>query len=241
MYLTAHRIISREGKVGINAFLHKHSDIEVPNISWEEPDIDLIADLFPGSLVAESIDIAPGNNQVLSYLDVVTADSTEITKVVNALEKIESEVETQKPPLVEMVEGVGIRFALQFGRYDIKLQEYRELKNRSLNLLKNPVPPPWQTGLPLIVDVSINDQGLAFSLDADSTKRVRDKHGGAWASSRVIVGYETKHEFERIHGDVIRHIIPVLTGLSLEQVAAMGGVRLRDMSIGQEWEWPKRK
>lgn len=241
MYLTAHRIRSQRGESGINAFFHKHGDTEVPDMSWDSPDIRLVADMFPGSLVAESVDIAPGNNQVLSYLDVVAVDTTEEARITEALEEVGNRVEMERLPLFHVAKGIGIRFELTLGKYNVKGEEYKELKARVLRLLENPVPPAWKKESPLIVEVKTSDRGLTFSLDGDSVERVREKYRGDWTSSRVTVDSETKDLFEKIHGDVIRHIIPVLTGLTLEQVAEMGGVRLRNVSNGQVWEeWPKR-
>jgi len=241
MYLTAHRVKAlKESKTGINVFLHKHSRVEIPDMSWDEPDIELVADSYPGVLVAESIDLAPGGNQVISFLDVAAEDSADVNLVEEVLGRFEGEVSDVRRPLARLLKNVGIRFGLQSGLGDQVREEYEALRRRAMDLLRTPATPAWREEPPLVVDVKIDDQGWTLSLASDSIRRMQEIHREPWKPNSVTIKHETKHEFEQMHGDMIRHIIPILTELSIEQVVALGGVCLHDRSTGRIVEWPKR-
>ena len=81
MYLTAHRVRRIKGnkaEVGINAFLHRHIESDLPqNMRFDkEETIDQIAHENMGELVAESVDLVPGGSSILSFIDIVGGKSS---------------------------------------------------------------------------------------------------------------------------------------------------------------------
>lgn len=69
MYLTAQHVVSPAGSdEGVNAFLYLHGDDLSPDLPPNVPDDN------PGTLVAESLSVAPPGNRVRSYLDIVSSD-----------------------------------------------------------------------------------------------------------------------------------------------------------------------
>ena len=86
MYLTAHRVRQIKGekaKVGINAFLHRHRESELPeDTRFDEVDIvDQIANNNTGKLVAESVDLVPGGSSVLSFIDIVGVEELDKERI----------------------------------------------------------------------------------------------------------------------------------------------------------------
>lgn len=72
MYLTAHHVTSpTDQRQGINAFLYRHE-----TLSWDGMPPVEIPSQNPGTLVAQSISVAPPGNRVRSYLDIVAPDDT---------------------------------------------------------------------------------------------------------------------------------------------------------------------
>ncbi len=133
MYITAHRVrpVGRADTHGINAFLHRHGGDS--SLDWDNPDIRQVAETKTGTLVDKIIEVKPGMNRVLSYLDVVTADDR-TPHVAGALDAFESLISVNLP-LAKVINGVGIRFDAQAGLpVEELVEEYRSLKNRILEL-----------------------------------------------------------------------------------------------------------
>jgi hypothetical protein len=69
MRLTAQRVVSREGKGGINAFCYLHG----PPQTWlDEPSPEVIKN--PGHLTNSHVEIPPLDNRVRSFLDLIAPD-----------------------------------------------------------------------------------------------------------------------------------------------------------------------
>lgn len=241
MYLTGHRVRSLSGQVGINALLHRHAGRTVPGMSWDEPDVEAVAERAPGTVVAEHLDVAPGRNHVMSYLDVVAEDSLPPERIERVLDMAERELERRGVPFLFTAEGVGIRFHLEAGLEGYEQEEFKALEDQCLRLLGGHAMDEWQAREPLTIDVTIGEREVRFALDSASAQRIRDKHPGALPPTSITIEHATRDDFERIYGDVIPHMILALTGLRLEDVIELGGVRLKDVTTGQILrEWPKR-
>lgn len=80
MYATAQRVRSRAGAVGINGFLHVHGvHFLWPEQPWLLPERD------SGAQTHEHIEVPPGGNEVISYLDVLAPDGAAPEEVEAAL------------------------------------------------------------------------------------------------------------------------------------------------------------
>ena len=241
MYLTAQRVKTLAGQVGINVLLYQHGGQDVPGMSWDKPDVELVADRFPGSVVAQQLEIAPGKNHVMSYLDVVAADPVDVERIARVLATLEREIEDRAIPSAYDFQGVGARFSLEPGLEGCEREEFRALEERCLQLLQNRTSDSWRARRPLTITVKINDREVRYALDEESTKRVREKHPPGVLARSITVEHETKCEFERVHGRVIPNISLGLTGLQLEDVIDLGGVCLIEAPTGRIIrEWPKR-
>lgn len=241
MYLVAHRVRSVHNEVGINVFLHSHTESEMPEeFSWAEPDVELIAEAYPGQKLAESVEVAPGGNLVLSYLDIAADDGADSGSIAAVLDRFEPRVLEARRPLVFTQAIVSLRFGAQPGLGGQLREEYRTLKDRALHLLKHPTPPPWRMRSPLVVEMDARDGERSFFLSPESIERLREVHQGSWQPPRGVsiqLGGELELRKELV--DIFNHVVPLLTDLSVKQVAGLGGVMLRDRVTGQDARWPQ--
>lgn len=120
MYATAHRVRNQQGQEGINAFVHKHGNIPWPEMAWQMPEQQ------PGTIVQEKIDIPPGGNDVLAFLDVIAPDSCRRTQLEQTmrtlwLELVSSEMRPESlfEPVPNPVRyeqaGIILRFGTHLG------------------------------------------------------------------------------------------------------------------------------
>jgi len=242
MYVTSHRVKSAKGIVGINTYYHTHDeDGSGGEIDWEAPNAALIAETAPGKFVAERLDLPPGGNMVMSYLDVACRDGCEIERIANALGDARERLASGKEPFSGVFKGVGVRFGYQHGLVGAEVEEFDALAGEISQILENPTPPQREPGGPVEVHVTMEPDKLVYVLAEASKERLRQKHNRSWnANRRVTVSYETRMEFERDWGDIIPHVIYMLTDLSGKQVALMGGVRLLEKETKKVvCEWPE--
>ncbi|HEU4410438.1 MAG TPA: hypothetical protein VFS43_34605 [Polyangiaceae bacterium] len=138
MYITAQRVRSSSlaARQGVNAFLNLHDKAEARAENWDNPSIERLADANPGILVDQECDVPPGGNSVRSFLDVVTADTTDVSRVSAALEAFEASLARAPLPHVETIDRVAVRFNAERALEPERIDEYRRLKARVTLLLE---------------------------------------------------------------------------------------------------------
>lgn len=243
MYATAQRVRAADGRVGVNTFVHEHGSQETPAVAWAEPDIAVISRECPGHIVSETVEVAPGGNVVLSYLDVAAHDSVPVEEIRSALDRFTDSLADCSPlPSGKLLGRIAVEFSMIETVQGIRAEEYEALEGSLLETIRSRPVPAWLSEDPLTVLVRMDEAELAFFLDGEGAARVRAKHLGRWSPSRVLVSHETKCEFKRMYGDMVHHVVPLLTDLRLEEVAAMGGVRFEDERTREQLgEWPSRE
>ncbi len=82
---------------------------------------------------------------------------------------------------------------------------------------------------PLVIEVVSETDGYAYQLDPDSRLRIRKNVPNVSPAGRLFVGYDTKNDFEKIHGDMGLQIARLLTGLPQEQMEKLGGIEFFDV------------
>jgi hypothetical protein len=243
MYLTAQRVYSlAKKKTGINAFLYRHGAEVVPGMSWERPIVELVADEHIGTRGPEHVEIAPGGNRVVSFVDIVAADDTPIEQVEDAVRTFGANFSPERLPTSSTHGPVAIRFGAQFGLAEDKVRdEFAQIARQALDLLRNPREPAWRTHEPLGVDVETTEEGLRFTLRLESKRRLAAIHGPEWRAPRVSISHDTREAFELADGDVFKNFVPILADLDVERVADLGGMRFyRAQTDHVLAEWPKR-
>ena len=76
MLLTAQRVVSPRGTQGVNVYQYLHGSHVWPHV----PD-EFLPDVNPGELVNQWLEISPGSNRIVSFLDVVAPDDTAISDI----------------------------------------------------------------------------------------------------------------------------------------------------------------
>jgi hypothetical protein len=239
MYLTAQHVRSPRGTEGINSALYRHEAHELPEGFWEAPDISYVAEQVPGERTAATqIEVAPGGNRVVSYLDIAAPEGTEQAAIVAALDVAERNLSRALPCSV-VLGHVAVRFSLDPGDAPRALTEFQELRRRALALYADRQPPAWAALEPLTIEVGQADEGWTFQLSAESAPRVRAVLGPEGKTARVSIPLDAATTFRRIHGPLYPHVAEWVTNLSREQLLELGGVRFVD-SDKILWEWPQK-
>lgn len=247
MYLTAHRIRRIKGnkaKVGINAFLHRHLENDLPkNMRFDrEETVDQIVHENIGKLVAESVDIVPGGSSVLSFIDIVGGEYLDKERIQEFINQMEPDIKKVHYPITKSAPDMAIKFGIAYGLQGYETREYRALAERALRLFEEPEPPKWRSENPwIVIDRKITDIQETFSLSSETAKNLIQMHNEPWVPKRISVEHGTKIIAESMYGDLIQHIAPVITGLTLEQIAEQGGLILHDLSSQKKIKWPELK
>lgn len=240
MYATAHRVLSPRNEGGVNAFLHLHPAAD-PSFDWSS--IDMIADRQPGDLVAERLDVMPGSgNRVLSYLDVACPDDTPLPRVLEALRHMEKTlVLRQRPSIRRYPPAIVVRFDYVGGLGEAESHEFEALRLAVEQILEQRPRPRWMDGEPFTIEARREADKVVFRLDERSRGRVAQAHDVQLPLGVVHIELDALGVFERLHGELVRQILPTLTGLPVERVREEGGARLVRMEDCKVlWEWPLR-
>lgn len=227
MYLTAHRVKDRDGRADINAFLYLHNKHELPASVWDSPDVVFIAEKAPGTLVKSVNAIPPGNNSVVSYLDVVARNGTSHDVLQTALMDIRSSLARDPSQSVWTGQPVGVRFSLNRGLVGGEGEEFSCLMNAALNVFSVGENLVLSSDVPLTILLTTDADGAVFALDEESTQRVLRQHEHPFTPrGRLVIKHQDRLAFENIYGDLIQHVATMLTELAPDKIAGLGGVRI---------------
>ena len=256
MYLTTQRVRRIRGEkveVGINAFLYRHEERELPEDMQENKNIiDQIAYENRGKLIAESVNLMPGGNSVPSFVDIVGKEGLDTECIQNFLDQMESDIEDHFQdsygPITKSVRDIAVRFGITYGLKGQEIREYKALKERAMHLFQSQEPPRWRSENPwIVIHVSYcqetGDLKEVFSLSPETAKKLKQMRGKSWIPARISIDISdgTKMAFQSRHGDLIQHIAPVLTDLTLEQIAVQGGLILYNPATKKKIKWPELK
>jgi len=230
--LTAQRVRSPSGIEGINVFFYTHGADAA--IDWSRPDITEIAANRPGHRFGEAIEVAPGGNAVLSYMELAAADQTTYEMIALTLESAESRIDGHD---VVIIPGpISLKFATTIGLKPNAQQEYRMLRWRLLEVFGRQL--QWRAGHPLVITERHIDAERVFELDPRSAERTRSLRQEEWTQHTLRVSDDIASEFELIHGSVRSHAAELLTGLSADEILKLGGYQVVDVTGRELQRWP---
>ena len=92
---------------------------------------------------------------------------------------------------------------------------------------------------PLLIRVGLNAGGSTYALDPLSEDRVREAFPEVRGLPKVFFGYNTPGEFDTLHRPLWPQAAQLLTGLAMEQIEQLGGLKFSDAKTEATiWAWP---
>ena len=229
MYLAAQRVRST-GRTGVNVFLYRHPP---GSIAWADP--GHVVEQMPGELVSSEIEVPPGGNEVLSFLDVVAAEEVSSDAVVDLVDQLREEALRDG---VAGAEGVGVRFSATGALTARAAQEWQELVHRAFRLLLHPTPLAWRSGEGLVITREANAERYLFTLTPKSLSKLREMLGQEWSAPKVTVAHATMDDLGLAGFDAYEQIATAMTGYRLDELLPLGRIRVADPRGTLLWEWP---
>jgi hypothetical protein len=235
-YLTAHRVDGRQG-AGINAWLYR-AEPQLARAADGTVDISQAVETEGLAVVAAAVEVTPGGNQIPSFLDVVFEDGDD-EYVEKALADARQQIAQSSPPYVAATfEGVGVQFNLNMGLYDHAVDEFDALAASATALLSGGG--RWSQEPAVVISAAAGEHKATFRL-VHGAKELAGAGLPSTQPASVSIDYDTWSDFDTYVGAIWPQVAMLLTGLDLEQLSALGGVRfVREGSEDVIKEWPER-
>jgi len=93
---------------------------------------------------------------------------------------------------------------------------------------------PAKTEPTIIIQVNKQREGYIFDLRLRSRVWLETNYPGRDRVSTVFIGLDKKAEFGQLSETVLRHVLPLITGLSLDELKTSGGFRLFNPVTNEE-------
>ena len=233
MYLTVHRVVSRQAERGINGALYKHgTDRQDP--AWNPPDLEDITSRNLGTQIMYRTDIKPGGNAVECFLDIVFPDDFSELELETALSKFRESIHSLRTRLT--FGWVAIDLAMNQGERTKIHENFDQLYNAAIELFRNfnrqniPIPPPLE-----IIEIQDKEYRY-FELSAASKRRLRAEFGSDASTDCVKVPHPVTDEFKKLYGNLYPFVFEWVTDKSRADLSRFGGIRV--LHNGQSvWEW----
>jgi hypothetical protein len=90
----------------------------------------------------------------------------------------------------------------------------------------------------LVINLGIQHDGALYALDSWTQRRLKNAYPDAAPLRSLFLGHDKVAEFEKLNPPRWEQMVLMLTGLNIEQIAALGGARI--WSHDEErviWEW----
>jgi len=245
MLLTAQRVVAPGTQIeGINAFLWRHIQ-RVAGIDWKNPDVTRIAEEFPGTLSAVRTEIPPGGNIVRAYLDVAAEDDVETGAIDLALQKVGEQLSPAMLDQPIQIGLVAVRFGTSLDLAGTLAEAFEALRKHALELLHDQsASSSTARQPPLRVTVTQNADSRVFHLDPSSLGRLQSFHEATkqpWREAKISVTMDVEAALRAVWGDLGQHLAPVLTGVPLDRLGALGGIQFVEADTERPlWEWPPK-
>ena len=80
----------------------------------------------------------------------------------------------------------------------------------------------------ILINIGQQSDGCVYELHRHSRRDLRTKFPSARAAPSVFIGYNTRDEFESLHGPMWLQVAQMLTGLGPSQIKKLGGAQIYD-------------
>lgn len=90
----------------------------------------------------------------------------------------------------------------------------------------------------IVIEVGWQYDGGVYMLDPRSEDLIQEKYPEAVINPGILFGYDDTKDVNRFHRPYWETLAQIITGLTPEQIAALGGVTIYDMDNGKViWRW----
>lgn len=124
MLLVAQRVVSREGLQGINAYRYQHGPEPWP------ADPTPLLEPRTAALERQSIQVHPGGNEILSFLDVAAPSGVSEGELIRIARKVAERPAPDEIPLIAVLERCAFRLHMKPKLLPIWRDEFKELMGR---------------------------------------------------------------------------------------------------------------
>lgn len=235
IYVTAQRVRSHDGDVGINGFLYETDAGELSEVEFDE-----LIERSLGPPDCQSVSVEPGGNAVESFVDIVVAgidDDLDVDTVSSRLDNWTDELGNDDyrspPPRQEAfhdTERLRARFNWNSRIPHEPADELRRLNGRAVGLLARLQEPgsSSRSDDPLEITAARADGELTLSLTERSVQKLEDELDRPLGTSSVSIDSETLEAFERLHGKFLPHAADLLIPVDVDRIDELAGVRVVD-------------
>ncbi|MBI5480560.1 MAG: hypothetical protein HY906_17010 [Deltaproteobacteria bacterium] len=235
LYLTAQRVVSSEtGRTGINAFRYANAAVR---------SFEFLQTSDVGVLEAQVIEVPPGGNDILCYIDVLAPDGTPPAGIKPVLEALGQGWSKGRRGTAE-VDDVRALFVPGRAPAEAAREELDALVRGLLAVADAAPSQPPTEARPITILVSARPDGLRYALSPESAQRLRRLNGPDWRQVSVTVADDVAADFARVaqpaFGELNRSLVRTLTGVDVLRLhSEFGGVRFVEQASGKTlWEWP---
>jgi hypothetical protein len=224
LYLTAHLVNTNEGTKAINAFLHAENN----------------------ELMGAMCEVRPGNNHVLSYLDVWVPGPLplRINDIQSSLSAAREHLhrEDTEIPFTLKTSGINVEFGCTIGVFKDKryTHDFTELEKRIVALAKDPH--HWSPAVPraaLVATIARNEDTIVYTMTDESKRRLLEIHGKHWVAKRVSVDQFDLMDLEALHGSINADLVQTMTDIPLSHISKYGGIKYINAITGKTiWQYP---
>jgi hypothetical protein len=244
MYFAAQRVEApKRNTEGINVLVYRHASI------LDQPvDFEAVA-RNPGPLLLQLSSIPPGGNTVTSYLDVVTPEQLTMAQIAETIDQLAAAYPDKSDPLDGWAKDrVHMRFYAHSYHHPDPPREFRRLKDRVLLVLgsglmtgERRLAPIQPAPNPLRIHAQRDAHGTRYSLDAQSRTYVRRLRPEFEVPDTLGVTKDNEDHMRALYGaDVYREFASILTGLTLDQINAVAGLRIYGPDEVEVWNSEQR-
>ncbi|MEK7269910.1 MAG: hypothetical protein AAB215_03105 [Planctomycetota bacterium] len=121
MLLVAQRVVSKDGLQGINAYRYSHGPSP-----WPADPVPLL-DAKTASLERQAIQVQPGGNQVVSFMDAAVPDGTTEEEWLRLVRQLAEKPAPGAFPLTTVLGPCAFRLDMQPGLFPVWRSEFKEL------------------------------------------------------------------------------------------------------------------
>jgi len=222
------------GRAGFNAFRYANAAVR---------SFELLQTADVGRLEAQHVEVPPGGNDILCYLDVLAPDGTGTPEIQPVLEALRDAWANERRGNADIGE---VRALFVPGRTPVEAVtgELEALIRALLAVAAAPPSPAPLESDPITILVASQPDGQQYKLDQESTRRVQVVNGPEWRAAAVSVSGQSAADFGKVaapsFGELNHSLVQTLTGLDVLRLYELfGGVRFVEHSGGRTiWQWP---